>query len=86
MYGFAAEYLGTLLIISVLAFTAHPLYFVAALALAIGVIGKMSAAHFNPAITLWSWLSGKIPSADALTYLAAQGSAAVTVWVVSMLA
>jgi len=46
----------------------------------------MSAAHFNPAITLWSWLSGKIPSADALIYIAAQGSAAATVWVVSMLA
>jgi len=86
MYGFAAEYLGTLLIISVLAFTAHPLYFVAALALAIGIIGKMSAAHFNPAITLWSWLAGKLPSEEALTYLAAQGSAAATVWVVGMLA
>jgi hypothetical protein len=86
MYGFAAEYLGTLLIISVLAFTAHPLYFVAALALAIGVIGKMSAAHFNPAITLWSWLAGKLPSEEALVYLGAQGSAAATVWVVGMLA
>jgi len=50
------------------------------------VIGKLSAALFNPAITLWSWLAGKLPSEEALVYLGAQGSAAATVWVVGMLA
>jgi glycerol uptake facilitator-like aquaporin len=86
MYDFAAEYLGTLLIISTLAFTGNPLYFIAALSLAIGVIGKMSLAHFNPAITLWSWFAGKIPSQTALVYVAAQSTAAFTVFVLSALA
>jgi glycerol uptake facilitator-like aquaporin len=86
MYAFAAEYLGTLLIVSTLAFTGNPLYFMAALALAIGVVGKMSAAHFNPAITLWAWLAGKLPSATAMTYVAAQSTAAATVWIVGMMA
>jgi|CryBogDrversion2_8_1035294.scaffolds.fasta_scaffold68336_2 glycerol uptake facilitator-like aquaporin len=85
MREFTAEYLGTLLILSTLAFTGNPLYFVAALSLAIAVVGKMSLAHFNPAITLWSWLAGKIPSSDALTYTSAQGLAAVTVWILGSL-
>lgn len=85
MYEFAAEYLGTLLIISTLAFTGNPLYFISAVALSVAVIGKMSLTHFNPAVTLWSWLAGKVPSQTALVYIAAQLSAAFTVFVLQLL-
>ncbi len=48
--------------------------------------GKRSGAHFNPAVTLTFWWLGKIGTADAAAYMAAQfigGVAGVTVsWLV----
>ncbi len=48
--------------------------------------GKRSGAHFNPAVTLTYWRLGKIGTADAAAYIAAQfigGVAGVTVsWLV----
>jgi len=58
---------------------------VAALAFVIAAVGKMSFAHFNPGITVWAYLSGKLSSSMFLIYLAAQISAAATVWVVGTL-
>ena len=85
MYEFTSEYLGTLLIISTLAFTGNVLYVVASIAFAIALLGRMSATHFNPAITAWTWMAGKLPSNTALMYLSAQFSAAVSVWILSSL-
>jgi glycerol uptake facilitator-like aquaporin len=75
------EYLGTCLLIGALAFTSSPLFVVAALATAIGLGGKISGGHFNPAITAWALASGKIGKAKALSYIIAQIGAAVTIWV-----
>lgn len=85
MYEFYAEYLGSLLFYGSVAFSGNPLYVVAALAFAIAAVGKMSFAHFNPGISLWAYLAGKLPTNMFMVYLAAQSSAAVTVWIVSTL-
>lgn len=75
------EYLGTCLLIGAVAFTSSPLFIVAALATAIGLGGKISGGHFNPAITAWALASGKIGKAKALTYIIAQVAAALTIWI-----
>jgi len=76
------EYLGTALLIGAVAFTGTPLLIVSALAIAIALGGKISGGHFNPAVTAWALLSGKIGKSKAISYMVAQLSAAVTVWVV----
>lgn len=75
------EYLGTCLLIGAVAFTSSPLFVVAALALAVGLGGKISGGHFNPAITAWALLNGKIGKEKALTYVVAQLAAAATIWI-----
>jgi len=42
------------------------------LAVLVGTIGKVSGAHVNPAITLGLWTLRKIPTPDAIAYVAAQ--------------
>lgn len=74
------EYLGTSLLIGAVSFTGAPLIIISALAIAIYLGGKISGGHFNPAITAWALLSGKISQSRALTYAIAQLSAAATVW------
>lgn len=76
------EYLGTSLLIGAVSFTGAPLLIVSALAIAIYLGGKISGGHFNPAITAWALLSGKIGQAKALTYILAQLGAAATIWVI----
>jgi aquaporin Z len=76
------EYLGTSLIIGTAAFTASPLFIIAAVALAIGLGGKISGGHFNPAVTAWALTSGKINNSKALMYWIAQFGAGLTVWIV----
>lgn len=75
------EYLGTTLLIGAVSFTGAPLLIISALAIAIYLGGKISGGHFNPAITAWALLSGKIGQAKALTYILAQLGAAATIWV-----
>ena len=75
------EYLGTSLLIGAVSFTGAPLLIISALAIAIYLGGKVSGGHFNPAVTAWALLSGKVSQARALTYLIAQLGAAVTIWV-----
>lgn len=75
------EYLGTSLLIGAVSFTGAPLLIISALAIAIYLGGKISGGHFNPAVTAWALLSGKIGQAKALTYILAQLGAAVTIWV-----
>jgi aquaporin Z len=76
------EYLGTSLLIGAVSFTGAPLLIIAALAIAIYLGGKISGGHFNPAVTAWALLSGKIGQAKALTYILAQLGAAATIWVI----
>jgi aquaporin Z len=47
------------------------------------LIGTISGGHVNPAITLWSFLSGKITQTKALSYVGAQLAGAVTVYLLS---
>lgn len=81
MYGAAlTEFLGTALLLSAVAFTGVPVLIVAALAIAIGFGGKISGGHFNPAVTAWALLSGKIGKNKAIHYTLAQLAAALFVW------
>lgn len=74
----AAEFLGTgLLTLAVLTAAtrgAIPAAFAAGLTLVVGVLffGKVSGAHFNPAITLGFWTAGKIKTLKAIVYIAVQ--------------
>jgi aquaporin Z len=75
------EFLGTSLLIGTISFTGVPVLIVAALAVAIGLGGKISGGHFNPAVTAWALLSGKIGKSKALSYMIAQLAAAAFIWV-----
>ena len=77
------EFLGTSLLIGTISFTGVPVLIVAALAVAIGLGGKISGGHFNPAVTAWALLSGKIGKSKALSYMIAQLAAAAFIWVTS---
>ena len=77
------EFLGTALLIGTISFTGVPVLIVAALAIAIGLGGKVSGGHFNPAVTAWALLSGKIGKSKALSYMVAQLAAAAFIWIMS---
>jgi len=77
------EFLGTSLLLGAVAFTSNPIFVVAALAIVIGLGGKTSGGHFNPAVTAMQLAAGKIGQNRALMYMLAQFSAAVFVWLVS---
>ncbi len=44
------------------------------IALMIGIVafGRVSGAHFNPAVTIGSWLAGRLPGLDVVPYILAQ--------------
>ena len=75
------EYLGTSLLIGTISFTGAPLLIVASLAVAIALGGKISGGHFNPAVTAWALLNGKIGQSKAISYILAQLGAAISIWV-----
>jgi glycerol uptake facilitator-like aquaporin len=77
------EFLGTSLVLGAVAFTSNSIFVIAAIAIAIGLGGKTSGGHFNPAITAMQLASGKIGQNKALMYMLAQFAAAVFVWLVS---
>ena len=81
MYAVLVEFLGTLLLIGTIAFTGNPALIVGSFAIAVGLGGKISGGHFNPAVSAWAWLAGKIPSMTAVYYIAAQLAAAVLIWI-----
>lgn len=83
---YAAEFLGTFLLtlsvsVSIVAPTTIPTPAIAGLTLMIlvYVLGPVSGAHVNPAVTVGLWAVHKIKSAQALGYIVAQclGAAAV---------
>jgi aquaporin Z len=74
-----AEYIGTLLIVGTYAFSGNVAYLVAAFAVVQALIGKISGGHTNPAVSLWAWGAGKLPTATLGMYVAAQVGAALTV-------
>lgn len=46
--------------------------------LAIVIVGGISGAHINPAVTVGVWLSGRFPGADVVPYIVAQVVGAIT--------
>jgi glycerol uptake facilitator-like aquaporin len=53
----------------------------AALVVLITILGPLSGAHFNPAVTLWFAVRGEIAARDAALYIAVQIAAAILgVW------
>jgi len=75
------EFLGTALLVGAVSFTGVPVLIIAALAIAVGLGGKISGGHFNPAVTAWALLSGKISQSKAIMYIVAQLGAAASIWV-----
>jgi glycerol uptake facilitator-like aquaporin len=75
----SVEFLGTSLLISAVAFGSSPLLIVAALAIAIAFGGKVSGGHFNPAVTLFQYMNGRVSRNRALMYVAAQFAAGVAI-------
>jgi aquaporin Z len=73
------EFLGTMLLVSAVAFGGSPLMIVAALAIALAIGGPVSGAHFNPAVTLYQHINGKVSHYTAMGYIAAQIAAAISV-------
>ena len=78
-----AEFIGTFLLISVIAFIGNPIAIGAALWAAIVLVGKSSGGHFNPAVTLWAYLGKKVSASRAMTHIGAQLAAAAAVWMIS---
>lgn len=85
MYKYIVEFLGTLLFISTISFSGNPALIIGSLALAIGLGGKISGGHFNPAISTWAWLSSKLSTVDFGMYVLAQTSAGALVWILGEL-
>ena len=59
-----------------------PLFVAFALAGAVFIVGGVSGAHLNPAITIAAWVTRSINSVFALGYIAAQMIGAATAWLV----
>lgn len=73
------EFLGTVLLVSAVAFGGSPLIIVAALAIAVAIGGPVSGGHFNPAVTLFQYTTGKVSQSRALGYIVAQIAAAISI-------
>ena len=69
--GLIAEFVGTALLLANAAATAGILYVL------ISVLGPISGAHFNPAVTLAMRVRGEIGSAQAAAYVLVQAVAAI---------
>jgi aquaporin Z len=79
MYAASAEFLGTFLLVAVISFIGNPYAIGAALTAGILLVGTISGGHFNPAVSLWAYLAGKITVATLMAYIAAQTAAAASV-------
>lgn len=78
-----AEFIGTfLLVASIIAVQGQPLFVAFALVGIVLVIGGLSGAHVNPALTVGAWVTGKIKSLRAVGYIVAQVLGAIVAFVV----
>jgi aquaporin Z len=74
------EFAGTSLLIATIAYVGTPLAIGFALFVAVLVGGPVSGGHFNPAVTLWAYLTHKISHDKAILYFIAQMAAGVVVF------
>ena len=72
MLKFIVEFLGTFLFLSVVAATTNPLLIALALLTAIVLVGNISGAHLNPAISTMFWVKGSLSNMDLIGYIVAQ--------------
>jgi aquaporin Z len=80
MNAILTEFVGTCLLLSAISYIGTPLAIGFALFVAVLLGGPISGGHFNPAVTLWAYLSHKIASEKAMLYVVAQLAAAVIVF------
>lgn len=85
MYRVLAEFLGTFLLVAVVSYTSNPYLIGGALATGVLLAGPVSGGHLNPAVSVWAFLSGKIPSGTFLKYITAQGLAGTSVFILQKL-
>ena len=69
---YVAEFIGTLVFVSVILVTGNPWAIGAALALVIWLTASISGGHMNPAVSLVMASSGKLSMTDTLPYIVAQ--------------
>lgn len=69
---YLAEFIGTLIFVSVILVTGNPWAIGAALALVIWLTASISGGHMNPAVSLIMASSGKLSTADVIPYIVAQ--------------
>jgi len=67
-----AEFLGTFLLILSILVTGNAFFIGASLAVIILLIGGVSGAHVNPAVSLAMWLKGGLSMNEYLLYVSAQ--------------
>ncbi len=73
-----AEFFGTfLLVLTVIATGGNAYWIGAALAVIVLLIGKISGAHVNPAISVTMFVKGALSSTELATYIVAQCLGAV---------
>ena len=69
---YLAEFIGTLIFVSVILVTGNPWAIGAALALVIFLTASISGGHMNPAVSLVMVASGALSTTDVLPYIVAQ--------------
>ena len=77
---YLVEFLGSVFFLYVIIATGNAIAIGAALAIAIMLGGHISGGHFNPAVTLWAFLSNKVSPNRAMMHVAAQFLAAVAIF------
>lgn len=74
------EFAGTAFLLAAISFIGTPWAIGGALGLAALFGGAISGGHFNPAVTLWAFLSGKVGPMTAVLYVIVQSLAAASIW------
>ena len=69
---YLAEFIGTLIFVSVILVTGNPYAIGAALTLVILLISSISGGHLNPAVSIVMASNGKLSMMDLVPYIVAQ--------------
>lgn len=69
---YLAEFIGTLIFVSVILVTGNPWAIGAALAVVIFATASISGGHMNPAVSVVMASSGKLATTDLMPYIVAQ--------------
>jgi glycerol uptake facilitator-like aquaporin len=78
-----AEFIGAfLLTVAFIEMQSSPLFFAFALAGVVFIVGGVSGAHVNPAMTIGAWVTGKVKAIQAIVYMASQFLGAGAAWLV----